>query len=335
MQGIGGDEGMFLIHSTADQAPLQAAALVGACRGDGWQTPLQSRLLRVLFHQLLGYEADFDQITGLGPEAVAEGLRTPGQRLELVELMVTLEMLCDPIPAALEASIEHWAAVLGVQDRSLQLARDLAAQASAQALQDFYRLNWIGELDQLNPSFKGLLARHGEKAYALTVEADPAEAARWRALEQCPARSIGRTLWEFYQERGFGFPGEPGSGNAALAHHDWIHVLANFDTTPMGEMEVTAFQAAASTLPGATLGFIGAVSIFQTGLLPSELVPPGYSHCLEVPGGAERIADAIQRGRACKQDVFLEIEFFGLANEPLTALRERWNIPGKAALVER
>ena len=64
-------------------------------------------------------------------------------------------------------------------------------------------------------------------------------------------------------------------------------MLADFDTTPMGEMEVTAFQAAASTLPGATLGFIGAVSIFQTGLLPSLVVPPGYSHALEEPGGPE------------------------------------------------
>ena len=323
---------MFLIHSTLDQAPLQAAALVGACRGDGWQTPLQPRFLGVLFHQLLGYEADFDQIPGLSPEAVAEALPTAEQRLELVELMVTLEMLCDSIPAALEASIEHWAGVLGVEDRSLRLARDLAAHASAQALHDFYRYNWIGEQDMLSPAFEGLLARHGEQSYALTVEPDPIEAARWRALEQCPAGSIGRTLWDFYQERGFGFPGEPGAANAALAHHDWIHVLADFDTTPMGEMEVTAFQAAASTLPGATLGFIGAVSIFQTGLLPSVVVPPGYSHALEVPGGPERIADAIQRGRACQRDVFREIDFFAVADQALPALRDCWSIPGKANL---
>ena len=323
---------MFLIHSTVDQAPLQAAALVGACRGDGWQTPLQPRFLGVLFHQLLGYEADFDQIPGLSAEAVAEALPTAEQRLELVELMVTLEMLCDSIPAALEASIEHWAGVLGVEDRSMRLARDLAAHASAQALHDFYRYDWVGEQDMLSPAFEGLLARYGDQAYALTVEPDPIEAARWRALEQCPAGSIGRSLWDFYQERGFGFPGEPGAANAALAHHDWIHVLADFDTTPMGEMEVTAFQAAASTLPGATLGFIGAVSIFQTGLLPSLVVPPGYSHALEVPGGPERIADAIQRGRACQRDVFREIDFFAVADQALPALREGWSISGKANL---
>ncbi len=246
--------------------------------------------------------------------------------------MVTLEMLCDAIPERLEDSIEQWAAALGVEDRSLRLARDLAAHASAQALHDFYRYNWIGELDERNTAFEGLLTRHGDKAYVFTVEPDAEEAARWEALEQCPAASIGRCLWEFYNQRGFAFPGQPGAANAALAHHDWLHVLGDFDTTPMGEMEVTAFQGAASTLPGATLGFIGAVSIFQSGLLPSLVVAPGYSHSLDAPGGPERIADAIRRGRACRKDVFQEIDCFTLAAEPLLLLRDRWGIPPKSPL---
>ncbi len=325
---------MFLIHSSVDHAPLLAAALVGACRGTGWLSPLQPRFLGVLFDQLLDHPVDFHELAATTPEAVAQALPSPEQRRELVELMVTVEMLCDAIPAWLEGSIEHWAGQLGVEDRSLQLARDLAAQASAKALHDFYRLNWMGEQDRASPSFEGLLARHGDQAYALTVEPDPLEAARWRALEHCPPGSIGRTLWEFYDERGFGFPGELGAANGALAHHDWIHVLADFDTSPMGEMEVTAFQAAASTLPGATLGFIGAVSIFQTGLLPSLVVGPGYTHSLEVPGGPERIADAIRRGRACRRDMFVEIDFFGVATEPLASLRERWGITPKAPLAQ-
>ncbi len=320
---------MFLIHSSLDQAPLLAAAVVGACRGEGWLNPLQPRFLGVLFDRLLGFKADFDRLAPCTPEEVLQALPTAEQRLELVELMVTLEMLCDAIPAELEASIEHWAAILGVDDRSLRLARDLAAHASAQALLDFYRYNWVGEQHRLNPAFEGLLARHGKWAYALTVEPDPAEASRWRALEHCQAGSIGRALWDFYQQRGFGFPGEPGAANAALARHDWLHVLAEFDTTPIGELEVTAFQAAASTLPGATLGFIGAVSILQTGLLPSLVVPPGRHHALDAPGGPERIADAIRRGRACRRDVFREIDFFAVADDPLPSCRSRWGIPEK------
>jgi hypothetical protein len=320
---------MFLIHSCADQAPLLAGALVGACRGDGWLTPLQPRFLAVLFRELLGCGIDFDQVPPRPAHEVAAALPDPAQRLELVELMVTLEMLCNPIPATLEASIEAYAAALAVEDRSLQLARDLAADATALALHDFYRLNWIGEQDRLTPGFEDLLQRHGDRAYALTIEPDPAEAARWHALEQCPSGSLGRALWDFYQERGFGVPGEPGAANGALAHHDWIHVLADYDTTPIGELEVTAFQAAASTLPGATLGFIGAVSIFQTGLLPSVVVSH-YDHVLEQPGAPERIADAIRRGRACHRDVFREIDFFAEAARPLVDCRRQWRVPAKA-----
>ena len=78
-------------------------------------------------------------------------------------------------------------------------------------------------------------------------------------------------------------------------------------------------QAAGSTLPGAILGFIGAVNIFQTGLLPSLVVGPCYTHSLEVPGGTERIADAIH---------------FGVATEPLASLREGWGITPKAPLAQ-
>jgi len=56
---------MFLIHSTAYQAPLQ------------------SRFLHVLVHRMFGDAADCDQIPGFPPEAIT----TSGQRLDLGELM--------------------------------------------------------------------------------------------------------------------------------------------------------------------------------------------------------------------------------------------------------
>jgi hypothetical protein len=43
---------------------------------------------------------------------------------------------------------------------------------------DFYRLNWIGDLDGRSPEFKALLRRVGDRAYALTAAESPAEAAR-------------------------------------------------------------------------------------------------------------------------------------------------------------
>jgi hypothetical protein len=319
---------MFLVHNSPQQAPLLAAAIAGACRLEGgWPTPLQPQLLEVLFENLLGYKADFDTLAPARADAVVAALPSPEQRHELVELMVLMELLCRPIPATLRESVERWAADLGVDDNGLVLVRDLAADAKARATADFYRLNWIGDGDpQDDPHFQELLAHYGTAAYALTVEADPAISARWQALADCPAGSLGLALHGFYQERGFSLPGVVGAGNEALAHHDWIHVITGYGTTPLGEMQVTGFMAAASPTAGAMLGFLGAVCIFETGLLRSVVVKPAHHTSLADPAAAEQLAAAIARGSRCKVDPLVGIDYFSIANQPLETIRHDWGL---------
>ena len=64
----------------------------------------------------------------------------------------------------------------------------------------------------------------------LTIEASPELEARYEALQHCPDKSLGRGFWDFYKRKGFTFPGVVGSVNHAVAHHDWIHVLADYDS---------------------------------------------------------------------------------------------------------
>jgi len=319
---------MFLVHNKPQQAPLLSAAIVGACRLEGaWSTPLQPQLLEVLFENLLGYKDDFDTLAPARALDVAGALPSPEQRHELVELMVLMELVCRPIPAPLRESVERWAAELGVDDNGLLLVRDLAANAQARATADFYRLNWIGDGDpQDDPHFQELLAHYGSAAYALTVEADPAITARWQALADCPAGSLGQALHGFYQERGFCLPGVVGSGNEALAQHDWIHVITGYGTTPLGEMQVTGFMAAASPSAGAMLGFLGAVCIWQTGLLRSVVVTPSHHTSLTDAGAAEQVAAAIARGSRCKVDPLVGMDYFSIADLPLEMIRRDWGL---------
>lgn len=131
-----------------------AAAVVSACRGEDWNAPLQPRFLSVLFEQLLSFRADFNTLAPTASQVVRNALPSPLQRLELIELMVAVELLSNPIPAWLAASVEQWAKELQVEDSSLLLARDLAHDAMGKATADFYRLNWIGILDQQQPNFQ-------------------------------------------------------------------------------------------------------------------------------------------------------------------------------------
>src|SRR4029434_2940758 len=288
---------MFLIHTRPEHAEIVARAVVGACRLEGWQSPVQPQLLHTLFNRLLGQELDFGKIEPLSPAEVAGTLTTPVERQELIHLMVAIEILSNPIPERLERSVVQWATALHVHERALLYARDLARSALTKAVHDFYRLNWIGDLDHRSPEFEALLRHAGDKAYALTVDADAAEAARWARLGSCPQGSIGRSVWEFYQMRGFAFPGQPGSVNVAVAQHDWIHVLADYGTTPMGEIEACAFQNPTSRTPGAMLGFIGVLALFERSEEhTSALQPQQPGHSLSARRGSERVGVCVCAG---------------------------------------
>jgi len=324
---------MFLIHSSPEHAEVVARAVVGACRLDGWQSPVQPQLLHTLFNRLLGQDLDFEKIAPLSPAEVAGTLTSSEERQGLIHLMVAMEMLCNPLPERLERSVVQWATALHVHERALVYIRELARGEFTKAVHDFYRMSWIGDLDRRSPEFEAILRRGGDKAYALTVEVDATEAARWSALRSCPQGSLGRSLWEFYQMRGFTFPGQPGSVNAAVAQHDWIHVLADYGTTPMGEIETSSFYNAASRTSGAMLVLWGVLALFESGLMPGSVVivskQPGHS--LEAPGGIERMTEAVARGSACNTDRLLSIDFFQLANEPLEKMRVGFAIQPKSA----
>ena len=240
---------MFLTHTSPENAEMVARAVTSACRLDGWQSPVQPKLLHTLFNRLLGQDLDFEKMAPTSPAEVVAALRSEAERNELIQLMVATEILCNPIPERLERSIVQWATALHVHERSLLYVRDLMRGELTKAIHDFYRMNWIADLDRRSPEFEALLRHAGDKAYALTIEAYPAEAARWTALASCPEGSIGGSLWEFYQMRGFTVPGQPGSVNAAVAQHDWEHVLADYGTTPMGEIGSSAFRLPPAARP--------------------------------------------------------------------------------------
>ena len=323
---------MFLKNLSADDAPLMASALVGACRiGPDWALEVQPQLLAAVFRALLGFEADFHTLEPATPEQIARALTTTGQRQDIIDLMLTVELVCHPIPAPLTESIDRWALALGVENAELQVSREIAQGASAQAQFDLYRLGYWGTSVSQDEHFQMLFERYGMKAYVLTVEPDAVEAARWAALEQYSSDSLGRAIWTFYTERGFSFPGMIGGANKILAHHDWVHVLADYSTTGLGEVEVGAFRATNTEFPGSTLAFIaGQLGFWQGGMIESALTGRHQDHVLEVPGAPQRVADALRRGRECTRDLFVDLDFFDYADQSLAQLRQRWNIVPKA-----
>ena len=316
---------MFLAHTSAEQAEHVAAAVAGAMRlPNGWCSEFQPHFLSLIFRELLEVEIDFQTIPGLSVKEAGAMFPDPLQRRELIELLVLTEMMINPIPTELERSLEHWAKQLNVHDRSHILARDVAIQARAQAQSDFYRLFWMGEEDLQKVEFAQLLDTHGSQAWTFTVKEDPELAAQWRSLAQLPAGTLGAAVWEHYQSHGFTTPGELGGANAALAHHDWLHVLGEYNVDVIGEVENAAFGSASSSVAGSTLWFLGVMAMYEGGLFDS-VVTGGQAHQISAAGSPERVAHALRRGRQCKQDL-LAIDYFSVADQQLVDLQKTWGL---------
>jgi len=323
---------MFLKKIHPKDAPIAAAAIIGACRLDGWTHELQPQLLHVLFKNLLDFECDFKTFPGSSAEAVGAVFQDHESRSEIIDLMLMAETLCAEIPEDVASSVSAYAKYFGVANERINMLRDLAKHSIAKAQEDFYRNNYFSDKDLAIENFHALVKDYGLPAYVLGVKDDPEELMRWEALSNLPDGSLGKGLWSFYKKRGFVFPGTAGGCNSAVAHHDWIHVLTDYDSDGVGEIEVAAFSAMATSSDSPVMNFLGVLSIFQGGLLKSLVASanPHLGHDLEISDGMERVVDALQRGRECNVDLIEGMNFFEYADRPLDTLRIEWNIVPKA-----
>jgi hypothetical protein len=318
---------MFLRSCEPDIAPVLARAAVTVCGEGGWSDPFQPRLLAALLAHVFAFDAELGSLHPITVTEVKDRLPDLPRRAELVDFLVALEVICNPIPKQLSETVERWANELGIDDVGVLVARELAAGEIARANARFVRSTYTSTANGENEDFARLFDRYGERAINFTVEEDPRLADRFRSLEQCPRGSLGRELWQFYIDRNFVFPGELGGANLALAHHDWGHVIYGYGTTGIGEVEAAAFRAASSDFRGVGLQFFGDLMFYQSALLSSLVTGQHPRGEMEVPDAACRIADAIRRGRLCVLDPYADgFDFFEYVNEDLESLRTMWNV---------
>jgi hypothetical protein len=295
-------------------------------------TDTQRLLLSAICMAMTGHPARLDLPT-IEPDAFATALspRTPEFRTRIVQLMVLLGLVLQPLPPEVADRIGVFAAELGVDEGMLKVAREFAGGSLELAAFDFERNGYTSTW-----SDQDAVALHTSAALASAWDLAPTDrvlAERWEALEELPRGSLGRRVTEFYKARGFVYPGRPGSAPPLLAQHDWVHVLADYGTTVESELEVFAFIARANDDSRAFSLLAMVVCLFETGYLRTGAglfeSSPGH---LSERGMASRVADAMRRGALCSGSIdFLRLDWFDLAHLTIPELRERFGVPLKAA----
>jgi hypothetical protein len=313
-----------------EQAEIVMRGLATAVRVDGKLTDTQSRLLDLIGQHLIGTSVPVEELAPITPAELAAALSDEDLRRRVVHGMVTLEIIDNPLPKEVAQRVADFAAALHVDDQMLTVAKDYADGALDLARDDYVRNSYPLGYYASHPDEDPILHRSAPGMLTDT-KADPALAARWEALEHCPSGSLGRAVWDFYQMRGFTFPGTPGAVDPLLAQHDWVHCLADYGTTALGEVEVFSFIAASIPDPSGFSYLVVILGLFETGnfaVVPGvATADPGH---LETPDGPTRLADAIRRGVHMDLDVMGGVDWFTHADQPIDEVRAQLGVLPKS-----
>jgi hypothetical protein len=319
----------------AEEVMLVARGIATAVAPDGGLTDVQADLLEAIAGALTGFEVDYRALEPISCSEFAEGLATRDleYRQRIVHHMVLGELVLRPIPVVVAHRVATYADALGVQDDFVRVARRYAQGAYGLAWMDLQRSGFVEHV-------RGADVEQPARV-ATPIPFEPAEidaelAARWEAFAAMAAGTLGRSVWEMYDSRGFELPGTPGGAHRYLAQHDFVHVLADYGTNLKGELEVFGFIGRANPDPKGFAWLATLIGLFETGYISSA----GFfdrdvrERNIRAPGMHQRIADAIRRGKhVCHRygaDLF-EVDYYALAERPVGELREMLAIPAKSS----
>jgi len=321
----------------ADEVLLVARGIATAVAPESGLTDVQAQLLGAVALALTDVDIDYHDLEPLAPTDLAAGLvhRDLVYRQRIVQYMVLGELVLRPIPVAVAHRVAVYAEALGIRDEFVRVARRYAQGAYGLAWVDLRRSGFVDHVRDADATTAVHVSGTSADPFA-PATVDPAVAERWHGFAALPPESLGRCAWELYDGRGFTFPGEPGGASAYLAQHDFVHVLADYNTSVRGEIEVFAFIGRADPDPKGFAWLATLTGLFETGYIADTgfFVRDVRDRHVGASGMQYRIADALRRGRAvCDAygtDLF-DVDYGALVHRPVDEVRAMLGIPPKSA----
>lgn len=301
--------------------PFGLRALKMVATADGAMDGSERRMLAAA-QELFGTDVDVDALGPIAPEELAARLVDPALRRQLVRAMVVLSLVDGEASPAEASVVEGFARGLGVDSVDLGALRRLADGHLLRARFDIARRFWAREKAVEMARAKGVGWLASALAAMAGLREDRALAARYRALGELPAGTLGRGYADFIATSGFSFPGEKGSAPEVITLHDLTHVLSGYGTDPEGELQVLAFHAGCRREEKDPFAFLMfGIAEFHLGLSLSP-VASGSRGKLD-PAAMLR---ALERGSACRIDPTDGWDPWPVMAEPLDELRARYGI---------
>jgi hypothetical protein len=293
---------MRLLTPPADVVPfgLRALKRVATC-----DRPLSAAALDILEgaqRALLHTRVPLDGLGPIAPEELAEHVRDPELRRQLVDGMLVIA-LADGAPSEAQMTlVEAYAAALGVGGPELTTLRLLADQHMWLFKLDFLRHSHLARVVTQSVHDGGLLGAARSVLGLRGLAEDPALAARYRALEALPEGTLGRRFAAHIERNGYAYPGEKGGFPEAGIYHDVGHVLTGYATDPEGEMQMVGFQTGYMKRKPIFMLLFGVLT-FSAGINVTPIPQPDVGGIFAHEGMMEKILRAMRQGEKLTTDL--------------------------------
>ncbi len=238
-----------------------------------------------------------DTLPDVDPAALAAHFADPAAARQLVRGMIVMSLAVGPATPGQMKLVDNFAHALGVEEPAIRAIEQLAQQHKIRFMLDLHRRSNIRDyIDNQYKTQGGILAVAKGLLDFTGAAHDDALAARFRALGELPAGTLGRGFFEHYQSHGFTFPGEKGGFPVGALFHDFGHVIAGYDITPEGELSIASFQAGYRRTEDAFFTMLFAVLIHTAGVNVAPIPMPKHPGRIGEGDLAERMLHGLERG---------------------------------------
>lgn len=260
------------------------------------------------------------ELPSIEPAELAERISDPQLRWQLTGGLVVMTLADGDLEQSESTIVSRFAAGLGVEDPAIRNLERVAKGWRQLARFDILRRQWAPR------KIKAVAAEKGAGVYWAAIRGlmrnyiDEEVSARYRALADKPAGSLGRAYADYVEHNDFSVPGERGSPPEVIVFHDMTHILSGYDTSPSEEILVAAFSAGYSEAePFNWLMFV--LLQFQLGIQTAPGVEPEFDML-----NPARLLEAISRGAAMNLDLNVGWDYWSVIDEDVETLRARYGI---------
>lgn len=305
---------------------LRAMAMI-ARAAPGGLVDTHRTMLDTVQRVMLGTQVDIATLPDIDLDTLAEHFSDPALSRQLIRGMVVLSLAVGPPSDDQTALIRRFAHALGVDEPAIRTIDHLAREELVTFLADLHRRSNLRDYLENQYRAQGIVSVVKGLLQFRGILHDDALAGRFRALAELPPGTLGRSFYDHYTVNGFAFPGEKGGFPLGALFHDFGHVIAGYDTTPEGELQIACFQAGYRQTENAFFTILFAVLIHTAGVNVAPIPMPRHPGRIGEGELFAQMIHALERGSQLATDLGDNWDFWPLTELELADVRRSLGVP--------